>query len=224
MGLAHSPRIVTDGLVLALDAGNTKSYPGSGTAWTDLSGNGNNGTLTNGPTFDSGNGGSIVFDGTDDEVDNFSSSDFAAGTDNFSFSVWIRRNGPQIGGAGIISVSGSANWEFRVVEGLDMRIRASGVVLNYSSVDLPDLTWTNMSFVREGTGTNQSKLYVDGKLKASASNFTTNIAGTDFVIGKDRTGNDFFGGNISIVKYYNRALTAAEVQQNFNAFRGRYGI
>ena len=81
-----------------------------------------------------------------------------------------------------------------------------------------------MSFVREGTGTNQSKLYVDGKLKASASNFTTNIAGTDFVIGKDRTGNDFFGGNISIVKYYNRALTAAEVQQNFNAFRGRYGI
>ena len=68
MALAHSPRIVTDGLVLALDAGNAKSYPGSGTAWTDLSGNSNNGTLTNGSTYSSVDGGAIVFDGSDDYV------------------------------------------------------------------------------------------------------------------------------------------------------------
>jgi hypothetical protein len=60
------PNIITDGLVLALDAGSKKSYSGSGTTWKDLSGNGNNGTLVNGPTFDSGNGGSIVFDGFND--------------------------------------------------------------------------------------------------------------------------------------------------------------
>ena len=65
---ASGPNIVEDGLVLALDAGNTKSYPGSGTTWTDLSGKGNNGTLTNGPTFDSGNGGAIFFDGGNDYV------------------------------------------------------------------------------------------------------------------------------------------------------------
>ena len=68
MSLLHSPKIVTNGLVLCLDAANRKSYPGSGNIWRDLSGNGNNGTLTNGPTFSSANGGSIVFDGTDDIV------------------------------------------------------------------------------------------------------------------------------------------------------------
>ena len=65
MGLAHSPRIVTDGLVLCVDAASKRSYPGTGTTWTDLKG-GNNGTLTNGPTFSSANGGSVVFDGTND--------------------------------------------------------------------------------------------------------------------------------------------------------------
>jgi hypothetical protein len=66
MAFVHSPKIVTDELVLTLDAGNVKSYPGSGTTWLDKSGRGSNGTLINGPTFNSGNGGSIVFDGTDD--------------------------------------------------------------------------------------------------------------------------------------------------------------
>ena len=68
MAFAYSPKILTDGLVFAVDAANKKSYPGSGTTWTDLAGS-NDGTLTNGPTFNSGDGGSIVFDGTDDLVD-----------------------------------------------------------------------------------------------------------------------------------------------------------
>ena len=68
MGLSHSPNIVTDVLVLCLDAANRRSYPGSGNSWLDLSGNGNNGTLTNGPTYSSANGGSLVFDGVDDYV------------------------------------------------------------------------------------------------------------------------------------------------------------
>ena len=66
MAIFYNPRTITDGLVLALDAANTKSYPGSGTTWTDLSGNGNNGTLTNGPTYNSSNLGSLSFDGIDD--------------------------------------------------------------------------------------------------------------------------------------------------------------
>ena len=75
MGLSHSPRIVTDGLVMCLDAGNSRSYPGTGTVWTDLAGN--IGTLTNGPTFNSENGGSVVFDGTNDGVD-------VSGTESFN--------------------------------------------------------------------------------------------------------------------------------------------
>ena len=68
MGVLYNSRIVTDGLVLCLDAGDKMSYPGAGTTWTDLSKNKNNGTLTNGPTFDSANGGSIVLDGTNDYI------------------------------------------------------------------------------------------------------------------------------------------------------------
>ena len=71
MALSHSPSIITDSLILCLDAANTKSYPGSGTVWTDLSGNGNNVTLTNGPTYSSVDGRSIVFDGTNDYADFF---------------------------------------------------------------------------------------------------------------------------------------------------------
>ena len=90
MGLAHSPRIVTEGLVLALDAGNTKSYPGSGTTWTDLSGKGNNGSLTsmNGNNYNSANGGYLDFDGSIDQINCGSSDDFAFGTGDFTIEFW----------------------------------------------------------------------------------------------------------------------------------------
>ena len=68
MAYRNGPKIVTDGLVLCLDAAIGKSYPGSGTSWTDLSGNGNNGTLQNTPTFNSANGGSLIFDAANDVV------------------------------------------------------------------------------------------------------------------------------------------------------------
>jgi hypothetical protein len=89
MALAHSPKIVTDGLVLCLDAGNPKSYPGSGTTWTDLSGNGNNGTLVNGVGYNSGNGGSLVFDGVNDRVTINASSHTNLSSGNFTISSWF---------------------------------------------------------------------------------------------------------------------------------------
>jgi uncharacterized delta-60 repeat protein len=85
MALSHSPQISLNGLVLCLDAANSKSYPGSGTTWTDLSGNGNNGTLTNGPTFDSDNLGSLVFDGVDDYSELTSNYTLSAG---WTLSFW----------------------------------------------------------------------------------------------------------------------------------------
>jgi hypothetical protein len=92
MALAHSPSIVTSGLVLCLDAANPKSYPGSGTTWTDLSGNGNNGTLVNGPTYSSVNGGSIVFDGSNDYI----STAYSIGTvSQQSISCWISKTNLQ---------------------------------------------------------------------------------------------------------------------------------
>jgi hypothetical protein len=91
MAYFHSPRIVTDGLVLALDAANTKSYPGSGTTWSDLSGNSNNGELVNGITYDDTNLGSLVFDGVDDyvQITKVPSIDFTP-TSSFTMMVWAK--------------------------------------------------------------------------------------------------------------------------------------
>jgi len=91
MAFSYSPKIATDGLVLCLDAANNRSYPGSGTAWTDLSRGGNNGALTNGPTFNSANGGSIVFDGTNDYVQVTSPfGDIDWSLRAWSFSAWMK--------------------------------------------------------------------------------------------------------------------------------------
>ena len=92
MGLAHSPRLVTDNLVFCVDAANTKSYSGSGTDWKDLSGQGNNGTLTNGPTFNSSNGGSILFDGSNDNISMSNSSSLNT-TPTVTISSWINPSG-----------------------------------------------------------------------------------------------------------------------------------
>lgn len=89
MGFYRGPHIVTDGLVLALDAANPTSYPGSGTTWRDLSGNNNSGSLVNGPTFNSVNGGSIVFDGSNDYVN----IPYAGNTSNsFTFTIVMKCN------------------------------------------------------------------------------------------------------------------------------------
>ena len=90
MSVSNNPSIISNGLVLALDAADKNSYPGSGTAWTDLSGNGNNGTLINGPTFNTGSLGNIVFDGVDDYGTTLLTR---TGTNNTTISVWYRWNG-----------------------------------------------------------------------------------------------------------------------------------
>jgi hypothetical protein len=87
----HDSSFNSNGALLYLDAGQSASYPGSGTTWTDLSGNGRNGTLTSGPAYTSADGGSIVFDGVNDYVQCSGSPTVTAAT----FLVWMRRNGPQ---------------------------------------------------------------------------------------------------------------------------------
>jgi hypothetical protein len=110
MGVFAGPEIAESGLVLALDAGNLKSYPGSGTTWTDLSGNGNTGTLVNGVGYVGTNGGSLSFDGVDDDITitsyQLSTSDSSA---PYTLSAWINRTGTTTGGGIITQYSGSAD-------------------------------------------------------------------------------------------------------------------
>jgi hypothetical protein len=89
MALQHSPRIVTDGLVLCLDAANPKSYPGSGITWGDVSGQNHTGTLTFGPSYSVSNGGTISFDGSNDYV----STTFNTALADFTICCWFRKTG-----------------------------------------------------------------------------------------------------------------------------------
>ena len=113
MGLSHSPSLVLSGLTLCLDAANTKSYVGSGTTWTDLSGNSNTGTLTNGPTYSSANGGSIVFDGTNDYATISFNSVFNVTSNPFTVIVWNKKNTSSNGYNGLITAdaAGDDTWK-----------------------------------------------------------------------------------------------------------------
>ena len=221
MALAHSPRIVTDGIVLALDAGNTKSYPGSGTTWTDLSGNNNTGTLTNGPTFDSANGGSIVFDGSNDEIicTNNASVQITVGT----ISAWINANNGNTSVHGIIakqSAWGLFVWgnTLRTYDWGNVAIRDTGITVGNSTWNYVAMSFTETI----GTPSNNAIIYLNGTavltttIKHSNHNETVQVGEANL--------SQHFGGKIAQASVYNRVLTASEVLQNYNALKGRYGI
>jgi hypothetical protein len=240
MALTHSPRIITDGLVLCLDAGNPKSYPGSGTTWTDLSGRGNTGTLVNDPTYDGANGGSLVFDAVDDRVECGNADSLNFGLGSFSASVWFTRGtnattnlrilskGAQtdtVDQAGFAFFAGGGGYQF-IVNPSATRLAPEGGTYTTNQ-------WTNIvgTWEKQGDGGAIISQYTNGTLVGSSSTSTAGSVSNSslsLTLGSGRstatTPNLFHDGKIGIVKLYNRALTASEIQQNFNALRGRYGI
>jgi hypothetical protein len=217
------PKIVTNGLVLNLDAGQQNSYSGSGTAWTDLSGN--TGTLTNGPTYSSTNGGSLVFDGVDDYVLT-STINHNIGTGNFTYSAWVYPTGLKGAGATLCAFMGNGN--YAPTFGFDLNGYPSQLGFFWSGwngfgTTLSLNQWYCVTMTRVGT-------LITGYLNANACPVTYNVGfsmdNAQYVIGRSGVGYapDTFKGNIAQVQIYNRALTAAEITQNFNALRGRYGI
>jgi hypothetical protein len=224
LGAFNSEDIVSSGLVLHLDAGNAASYPGSGTVWTDLSGNGNNGTLTNGPTYSSGNDGSIVFDGTNDLVTcgNAPSLQITVGT----IAAWINATNSNSGYNGIIVKQ--LAWSLFVRDNLLVSFDWGNSAERNTGVTVGNNTWkyVAMSFTETiGTPSNNAIIYIDGSpvLTTTVKNSSQNVA---LAIGDGSvpSAGQNFGGNISQVTVYNRVLSAAEVTQNYNALRGRYGL
>ena len=207
--------LVTDGLVLNLDAGDPRSYPGSGTTWTDLSGNGNNGTFgasTAAPTYNNANGGSIVFDGTNDYV---SLGTPSIGTGKITVSAWIK-----ITTGGIyqhIVDNQSPEWHLAILN--DNRpYFFNGVVNHNSTLQLSTGVWYMITGVQGIT----NDLYINGVLSQSIES-NVNITANTPHIGRWYNGpSRYFNGNISNVSIYNRALSAAEVAQNYDALKVRY--
>ena len=225
------PNGIVDGLVLALDAGNTKSYPGSGTTWTDLSGNSNTGTLTNGPTYSSDNGGYLNFDGTDDYVNCGDKETFKISS-QLTLEAFFNINSYNIW-SGIIGKSNTAKGVYVMhLSPSAQRVRFSYNSGNPWTVNVIDgnyaLTtnqWVHSVITYDGTNVN---FYINGALdKTQNIGSITFDTGAGFAVslGQDPPGsNEFFNGRIAKATIYNRALTAAEVAQNYNALKGRYGL
>ena len=219
--LTHSPRIITDGLVLCLDAANRQSYPGSGTVWTDLAGS-NNGTLTNGPTFSSENGGSIVFDGVNDIANTTYVS-----ANTYTFSAWFKTNVVSDGYRNIISIP-TPNYSLVLLDNDSPNLGFwTNDNLNGESLSTPTIstnTWYNVAFVREGNNTTGGyKAYLNGVLYGNANTGTWSSTANLSVGGRTDTA-QFLNGNISQVYIYNRTLSPTEILQNYNALKGRYNL
>ena len=221
----YGPKIVTDGLVMCLDAGNTKSYAGSGTTWTDLSRNGNNGTLTNGPTFNSANGGSIVFDASDDYVQCVGSITTTAAT----FISWIRRNGSQAFNAGIIFSRGTSTTGLnfrRDVNEVGYHWNDSGLTYNWvSGLVTPNLTWCMCAISVNSSSAVAYLCQSSGITSATNAISHTSTTLDDIRIGwEESSSTRRFNGNMAVAQIYNRALSAAEILQNYNATKGRFKL
>ena len=235
----YGPKIVKSGLVLALDAGDRNSYIGSGASWKDLSGNNYNGTLTSGPTFSSANGGSIVFDGTNDYVDISSAKLFA--TNKFSLGFWIKVTsftGTVCSGAvsnQLYTIFGTTSSYQTYTNTFSVGIQSTITSTAIGTVQQSGFsinTWYYYFAVYDGTqSTNATKL----KLYINAVSYSLvydavvpstpydNNTGTRIGYGLSSF-YPYFNGNIASVVYYNRVLSQSEISQNYNATKSRFGL
>ena len=230
MGVFAGPEIVEDGLVLALDAGNTKSYPGSGTAWTDLSGNGNNGTLTNmdGANLDSANGGSLTFDGTNEYI-----SISNLGLSDHTIEGWFNSSDGSQGGSSFETIcsiignydGGSSKYAFiGLIPNLTFRID-DGVTsfTEVATVSYSADTWYHVALTYNASN-GVTRAYVNGN-DIGGITYTTNIIFNSISYNISKTeANVYFSGLVASFKAYNKALSASEIQQNFNAIKSRFGL
>jgi len=215
--------VVTTGLQLYLDAGNASSYPGSGTAWTDLSGNSRDGTLTNGPTYSATNGGSIVFDGTNDYVQCTGSLTVTAAT----FVTWIKRNGSQGTYDGILFSRGTntTGMNFYTSNQLGYHWNDSSSTYNWSSgLTIPDATWCMIAVSVTSTAATAYLCQTGGTTTATNTVNHASSLLNDIKLAQDDAGSRFFNGNIAIAQLYNIALSAGQISTNFQADRTRFGV
>lgn len=212
--------IVTSGLTLCLDAGFTPSYTSSGTTWYDLSYNGLNNTLFNGPTFSSSNGGGVVYDGTDD-YSHVGSSTILDITGNVTVCSWVYPTSFANQG-NIVSKNGNAAYRMRFQTAGTFWMYANGNQIT-SPLSYTVNNWYHAVGVFSSTGL---RMYINGSLvQSNASAFNPNYtSASNFYIGSLNTTLERFKGTISVINVYNRALSAAEVLQNYNAQKSRFGL
>jgi hypothetical protein len=214
MSAAAGPDIIQKDLVLCLDAGNQKSYSGSGNVWRDLA-RSNNGTLTNGPTFSSTNGGSIAFDGVNDYVDIGNPISIQSLTQGSIEAFYYRTASTATYQMIFTDVNSDLEITY-ATNTLQFYIGNSGIGYSHAI--------TGQWFYLVGVwGVGFKRLYLNGVQVASGTNTGLNTGSRVRYIGS-RAGGLPFNGLIPIVRVYNRDLTPAEILQNYNATKGRFRL
>jgi hypothetical protein len=220
MGAFGGPDIITDGLVLALDAASERSYPGTGTTWSNLVGDSYNGTLNNGPTFSTDNGGCFVFDGIDDQV-SFTPSNSPGINNIISISSWV--NCSNVATPNNI-VSKNGPYFMRIVNSrvrFNMLTTAGWSFIQGTTV-LSSNIWYNFAMVYDGS---TFKGYINGVEEFSITKTGNVTSNGSLHIGYTPVGGEQapFVGKIACVSiYYGNALSATEVLQNYNAQKNRF--
>ena len=235
--------IVTDGLVLHIDAANKKSYPGSGTTITDLSGNANKGTLTNGPTFSSAKHGSIAFDGTNDQIIFPDSPELNFGaTDSFSvettYNPLSSGNGGKLCVKGVIGYTGHGGVHSKYT--LEYSSEADGIkVVGYlgdGTTHIAVPSWYSSSYLQlyntwnhavmtVNRTTQIATLYINGVSRGTSDISTMGEINNSYPLTLGGESNNVtvlpFYGKMNIARIHNKSLTSAEVVQNFNFHKNR---
>ena len=224
MAIFYNPRTITDGLVLCLDAANSKSYPGSGTTWTDLSGITSSGELVNSPVYNSSNLGFFQF-----VTDDFAriANNTALDTQTPTVEVWVKTNATNQNGFWF--EKGTVNSQYSLFQQgsvIQWRMNIGGI----TNLSTTTATYMNTSNWYQVVGTYTSgtrRLYINGVQVNSdtrSGTIATNSGGMSIGVYGGFSGSRgyYYNGNLSICRVYNRALTAAEIQQNFNATKSRF--
>lgn len=252
MGVTYNPKIVTDGLVLCLDAANKRSYPGTGTTWTDRSTNGYTGTLTNGPTFDGNNGGRFYFDGSNDYCE-FPETDVLnfQPTQPFSVFCWVIKHGNT--GAVLANMNASSpyqGWDLWNESSTEFATHlisswsGNAIKIKVNCNPYPDIQYFGYTYdgscpANSPDSLNSVNFFIDGDLTTSgksvitAGGFNSTTESISYATGqKFRLGSRFESLSagythhgafrLYAVHIYNRALSAQEIRQNYNATKGRY--
>ena len=228
MGFYRGPNIVTDGLVLAVDAGSERSYPGSGTTTTSLVGS-NTGTLTNGVAFSADNGGTWDFDGTDDyiAIDNL-------GLSSHTIEGWIKSDNASQGGGSYTTIKsvignydgGSSKYTYiGFIPTLTWRID-DGSISHQSVAEAGTVsvdTWYHVALTYNASD-GVTVGYLNG-VQQGTINYTSNVTfnSIPFNLCKSQP-NAYFDGSVALSRCYNRAISATEISQNYNAQKSRFGL
>jgi len=237
------PAIVTNGLVLNLDAGFTPSYPTTATTWYDVSSGGNNGTLTNGPTFNSANNGSIVFDGVDDyAVTTQDQTPNLNITSSITLETWLKstavansQHGDGVNSKGLSSDGNTGVYETLIVSSGEInypffRMRIVSNTPTYFPTNISLSLNQIYHFVSTYDGSTM-RIFINGVEAgtglSTSGNIETNTQPLCIgvrLVHRNFGGDSFFSGNIFTNRIYNRALSQSEITQNYNAQKGRFGL